>query len=235
MFAAADAHDEATVERLDDQRTDPAFTQMSAQVKTATDQHARAAASAVGSLRRVEKMVFLTTTVGFAVGLCLLVVFMFVVVGHQRALLLQAALNQRQALHDTLTGLPNRTHFAGRVTEALVSLPGSGGGLAVLILDLDRFREVNESLGHRYGDELLRQLGTRVGPVLRAGDTLARLSGDEFAVLLPDAGVEEATNLADRIIAAVHQSFTLDDVSVDVELSIGIAIAPVHADAAEDL
>jgi diguanylate cyclase (GGDEF)-like protein len=235
MFAAADAHDEAAVERLDDERTDPAMTKMSDLVKAATDAHARAAAKAVGSLRQVEGVVFTTGTIGFGLGLCLLVVFMLVVIGHQRALLAQAALSRHQALHDTLTGLPNRTLFASRLTEALPAHLGSGDSLAVLLLDLDRFKDVNDSLGQRYGDELLRQFGTRVGQVLRPDDTVARLSGDEYAVLLPHIGVEDATAIAERIIASVHQSFMLDDVSVDVEVSVGIAIAPAHADAAEEL
>src|SRR4051812_13045352 len=235
MFAAADAHDEATVERLDDERTDPAMTRLSGLVKAATDQHARAAADAVGSLRRVDSVVFTAGTVGFGLGLCLLVVFTVVVIGHQRALLAQVALSRHQALHDALTGLPNRTLFASLLTEALPAHLASGDSLAVLLLDLDRFTDVNDSLGHRYGDELLRQFGTRIGQVLRPDDTLARLSGDEYAVLLPRIGAEEATILAERIIASVHQSFTLDDVSVDVEVSVGIAIAPAHADAAEEL
>jgi diguanylate cyclase (GGDEF)-like protein len=235
MFAAASVHDEATVERIDNTQTDPVFTQMSDLVKTETDRHSRAAASAVVHLERVDGLVFMTTAVGLAVGLCLLVVFAFVAIGHQRALLRQAALSQHQALHDALTGLPNRTLFADRLTQALLSSGRTGKSLAVLLLDLDRFKEVNDSLGHEYGDELLRQFSTRIGQVLRASDTLARLSGDEFAVLLPDAGAEEAVALAERIITSVHQSFTLHDVTVDMEVSVGVAAAPAHADAAETL
>jgi diguanylate cyclase (GGDEF)-like protein len=235
MFTAADAGDDATVERIDNQQTDPVFTRMSDLVQAATDQHARVAAGAVAGLHRVEGLVFLTTAVGLAVGVCLLAVFAVVAVGYHRALLRQAALGQHQALHDALTGLPNRTLFADRLTHALLSCRRSGDSVAVLLLDLDRFKEVNDSLGHQYGDELLRQFGTRVDSVLRAGDTLARLSGDEFAVLLPNAGAEEATALAERVIAGVHQSFTVHDVTVDVEVSVGVAVAPAHAEDTEAL
>jgi diguanylate cyclase (GGDEF)-like protein len=104
-----------------------------------------------------------------------------------------------------------------------------------MLLDLDRFKEVNDTLGHQYGDELLRQFGIRVRDVLRVSDTVARLSGDEFAVLLPDADEAEAAALAERIIAGVHRSFVLDDVTVDVEVSVGVAVAPAHADNVDTL
>jgi diguanylate cyclase (GGDEF)-like protein len=230
MFAAIDNGDEATILRIDNNETDPAFQQMSNLVQSATDQHAKAAAKAVDDLRRVEAVVFVTTTVGFAAGLCLLAVFAMIAVGYQRALLNQAAASRYEALHDPLTGLANRTLFTDRVDQALLSADRTGSKTSVLLLDLDRFKEVNDTLGHQYGDELLRQVAGRISDALRASDTVARLSGDEFAILMPHAGEAAATALATRILASMHCSFTLNDVTVDVVASIGAALAPTHAD-----
>jgi diguanylate cyclase (GGDEF)-like protein len=235
MFAAIDAGDDATTARIDNEETDPAFGRMSGLVRTATEQHAGAARRAVASLHRVQTLVFVTTIVGFGAGLCMLAAFAFVVVGYQRALVRQGEQSRHQATHDSLTSLPNRTLFTDRVGQALAMSRRHGDSLAVLILDLDRFKEVNDTLGHHYGDDLLRQFGVRVRDVLRASDTVARLSGDEFAVLLPGADETEATVLAERIVAAVHRSFVLADVTVDVEVSVGISVAPAHADTVDTL
>jgi diguanylate cyclase (GGDEF)-like protein len=235
MFAAIDDGDEATILRIDNDETDPAFEQMSDLVQTATDQHTRAAANALIELRRVEGFVFVTTTVGFTGGLCLLAVFAMIALGYQRALRRQADTSRHQALHDPLTGLPNRTLFTDRLNQALSHARRHGTNVAVMLLDLDRFKEVNDTLGHQYGDDLLRHVASRVSDALRESDTVARLSGDEFAILMPDAGEADATALAARILANVHRSFNLNDVTVDVEASVGAAVAPDHADDAEAL
>jgi diguanylate cyclase (GGDEF)-like protein len=95
----------------------------------------------------------------------------------------------------------------------------------LLILDLDRFKEVNETLGHQYGDELLRQVAQRACDTFRNSDTVARLSGDEFAVLLPDTNGPDAVALAERLITEIHRSFAIGNVTVDVEASVGVAVA----------
>jgi diguanylate cyclase (GGDEF)-like protein len=133
-------------------------------------------------------------------------------------------------LHDPLTGEPNRTLFTDRLEQALLAAQRTGTKTAVMLLDLDRFKEVNDTLGHQYGDELLRQVAARISGALRASDTVARLSGDEFAILMPHAGEAAATGLAERILTALYRSFTLNDVTVDIEASIGAAVAPTHAD-----
>jgi diguanylate cyclase (GGDEF)-like protein len=230
MFAAVDAGDEATILRIDNEEADPAFEQMSELVRTASDQHTRDAANAVADLRRVEGLVFVTTTVGFAGGLGLLGLFALIAMGYQRALLNQAESSRHQALHDPLTGLPNRTLFTDRLDQALLSAQRTRSGTGVMLLDLDRFKEVNDTLGHQYGDDLLRQVANRISEALRGSDTVARLSGDEFAILMPHADEAAATALATRILASVHRSFLLNDVTVDVEASIGAAVAPTHAD-----
>lgn len=235
MFTAIDARDDATVLRIDNEETDPAFQQMSDLVQTATDQHTRAAADAAVDLRRVEGQALVTTTVGFAVGLCLLAAFARIVVGYQRALLRQAETSRYQAMHDPLTGLPNRTRFTDRLDRAVLSARRTGTAVAVMLIDLDRFKEVNDTLGHHYGDDLLRQVATRIHDALRVSDTIARLSGDEFAVVMPDADETDAMALASRILTAVHRSFTLNDVTVDIEASIGATVFPTQADNTEAL
>ncbi|HMC42497.1 MAG TPA: EAL domain-containing protein, partial [Acidimicrobiales bacterium] len=137
----------------------------------------------------------------------------------------KAAESEHQSLHDALTGLPNRTLFGQRLEEAI----RGSSSVAVLLLDLDRFKEVNDTLGHHNGDLLLQQVGGRLRTGLRHGDVIARLGGDEFAVLLPDVGGKEAAlHVAHGIVNLFERSFPIGDVSVDVGVSIGIAVAPFH-------
>ncbi|MGY1680266.1 GGDEF domain-containing protein [Geodermatophilus sp. SYSU D01176] len=106
---------------------------------------------------------------------------------------------------------------------------------ALLLLDLDGFKEVNDSLGHAAGDTLLRQVGPRLRGALRASDTLARLGGDEFAVLLPDAGLDAAQEQAERIRDLLAQPFSPGGIRLHVGVSIGVATAPVPAATVEEL
>jgi diguanylate cyclase (GGDEF)-like protein/PAS domain S-box-containing protein len=125
-----------------------------------------------------------------------------------------------QATHDDLTGLPNRAAVLTR-GEALL---GEATSLAVLLMDLDRFKEVNDTLGHSYGDRLLAQVGPRLRPLVREVDMVARLGGDEFAVLLPDVTVSEARAAAERLHAALGTPFVVDGLALDVDVSIGVAV-----------
>ncbi|MGV8967670.1 MAG: putative bifunctional diguanylate cyclase/phosphodiesterase [Cellulomonas sp.] len=134
------------------------------------------------------------------------------------------------ATTDQLTGLPNRRalYLQGDLRLADVK----GRRQALLMLDLDRFKEVNDSLGHQVGDQLLIQVGARLGARLRVGDLLVRLGGDEFAILLQDAGHDEAVLVAQSLRAALTDAFTIGDIAVDSAASIGIALFP---DDGEDL
>ena len=129
------------------------------------------------------------------------------------------------ALHDALTGLPNRALLYRRAERVV-----RGDALAALMLiDLDRFKEVNDTLGHDYGDELLVEVAGRLRAVLRRGDVLARLGGDEFAVLLTDLPHRGAVaDLAGRLQGALRRPFALRGVAVELEASIGVALAPDH-------
>ena len=136
---------------------------------------------------------------------------------------------QRQALHDGLTGLPNRTLLLDRLQQAIFVADRDTSGVALLIMDLDRFKDVNDTLGHQTGDELLQQVGVRLCAVLRASDTVARMGGDEFAVVLPAAGhTDVALRVAQSLGQALEQPFTLAGHAVSVGSSIGIAMYPEH-------
>jgi diguanylate cyclase (GGDEF)-like protein len=136
---------------------------------------------------------------------------------------------EHRALHDSLTGLPNRALLFDRFDQALRGAERGGACAGLLLLDLDRFKEVNDTFGHHYGDELLRQIGPRLTGVLRSVDTIARLGGDEFAVLLPDVrGEEAATNIANALLGALSLPFHVEGVDMDVEASVGVVISGKH-------
>jgi diguanylate cyclase (GGDEF)-like protein len=134
-----------------------------------------------------------------------------------------------QAHHDNLTGLPNRTALYQRVVRVVGSVRAFGGLAGLLLIDLDRFKEVNDTLGHDQGDRLLRDVADRLRGALRRGDTLGRLGGDEFAVVLHDlpdrAG---AVELASRLLRALEEPFVVRGVTVQLEASIGVALCPDH-------
>jgi len=133
-----------------------------------------------------------------------------------------------QAHHDALTDLPNRSLFQERLDTTLATLRTDGTPLALLLLDLDRFKEVNDTLGHDVGDVVLQQVADRLRGGLRAGDTIARLGGDEFAVLLPGADDATALAVATRLRAALVQPIEVNGLRLEVGTSIGMALGPAH-------
>jgi diguanylate cyclase (GGDEF)-like protein len=155
----------------------------------------------------------------------------------QRAALQASSERDRhQATHDALTGLPNWELLRDRLEQGLAAASRSGGEVAMLLIDLDRFKEINDTLGHTYGDKLLCQVGPRLRSVLRDGDTVARLGGDEFAVLLPFvADIAEAEAVAARLREALHRPFDVEGVALDIEASIGIVVSPWHGTDTEAL
>ena len=142
---------------------------------------------------------------------------------------------QHQALHDALTGLPNQTLFEDRVSTALARARRDRTRVAVAVLDLDRFKTVNDSLGHRAGDELLVRVAERLHGAVRAPDTIARMGGDEFTILLPDVADGGEGAVAQRILEAFVPPFEVDGHRLRVSPSIGIATAPHDGDGFEDL
>ena len=146
------------------------------------------------------------------------------------------ASSRSEALHDVLTGLPNRALFTDRVDRALVAARRDGTTPVVMLLDLDRFKEVNDALGHHHGDELLRQIGPRITSVLRGSDTVARLGGDEFAVLLPSAvSALAGAEVGEKIIGALQEPFHVEGVELELDASLGIAAFPDHGEDVDTL
>jgi diguanylate cyclase (GGDEF)-like protein len=144
--------------------------------------------------------------------------------------------DKHQALHDALTNLPNRRLFRDRVNQAVVNARRSRTPVAVMLLDLDRFKEVNDTLGHHIGDLLLQQVATRLQETLREGDTIARLGGDEYAVLLPEVtGPIAATAVAEKLVKALVAPFTIKAWTFDIDASIGIAVSPDHGETVDAL
>jgi diguanylate cyclase (GGDEF)-like protein len=144
--------------------------------------------------------------------------------------------NEHQALHDALTGLPNRVLFHQHLIEAIDAIRGPNDSLAVMLMDLDHFKEINDTLGHHFGDMLLKQIGPRLSSVLREGDVMARLGGDEFGVLLPDLpSPETVLTIVHRLLSALEEPVAVEGLALGISGSIGIALFPEHSTDAESL
>jgi diguanylate cyclase (GGDEF)-like protein/PAS domain S-box-containing protein len=145
----------------------------------------------------------------------------------EQALVAQSALNEHQARHDPLTGLANRTLFGERIERALAAAQADGNLVAVMVIDMDRFKEVNDSLGHHAGDELLREVAGRLTGALRSSDPVARIGGDEFGILLPTPnGHADVTAAVERLIDSLDEPIGVEGLPLVVEASIGIALFP---------
>jgi diguanylate cyclase (GGDEF)-like protein len=132
------------------------------------------------------------------------------------------------ALYDGLTDLPNRSLIKDRLQQGLFTAKREKEQLTIMMIDLDRFKDINDTLGHNVGDELLTQVGTRFSKALRTTDTVGRLGGDEFAVIVPDANVKKAILVAKNLLKSLEHPFEVEHNSFDVEASIGIAVYPEH-------
>jgi diguanylate cyclase (GGDEF)-like protein/PAS domain S-box-containing protein len=154
----------------------------------------------------------------------------------EAALLSQAAVNEHQAQHDALTGLANRTLFNARIGHVVNPRRRSDGRAAVVVVDLDGFKEINDSLGHAAGDELLVVLSGRLETALRTSDTVARLGGDEFGILLPEIRKRgDVLHAVERLKEAIEQPVALQGLSLSLEASIGIATYPEDGEDVETL
>ena len=143
---------------------------------------------------------------------------------------------EHQALHDVVTDLPNRTLLRDRLRQAILAARRRNNQVALLFIDLDRFKELNDTFGHQAGDVVLREVGERFVDAVRGSDTVARLGGDEFAVLIPLAtGTDEAVMVARRALAALQEPFTVETESAFIEASIGIVVCPEHGEDVQTL
>jgi diguanylate cyclase (GGDEF)-like protein len=141
----------------------------------------------------------------------------------------QNARLEYQAMHDALTGLPNRAHLQRELQQSLPDETRADRPLALLLIDLDRFKEINDAFGHHCGDLVLQALGPRLRDAIGESGTAARLGGDEFGVLLPGAGADRAVRAAEAILEAVRRPIVIQGQSLDVGASIGIGLCPEHA------
>lgn len=170
----------------------------------------------------------------FGLG-ALWLVLVLIVVSVARRTRRQSRHSEFLALHDSLTGLPGRSLFRDRVAAALSAAGRLGNDVAVAVLDLDRFKDVNESLGHRNGDEFLRIVAQRLKATLRPGDTVARLGGDEFGLVLPGIVGDSVEDILARVLLALEAEAELGGVAISAEASIGYSMWPSDADDPDDL
>ena len=218
----------AAWQRAPDQR-EPRFTGWSVLLVPAASMLAAIGLLVYDHVRRLDP---------FALGLAILtlllgVVRMVLTFGDLRGL---SETRRREAGTDDLTSLPNRRMFMRRVEEALAACELTGETLSVLVLDLDHFKELNDTLGHTAGDALLRQIGPRIEGALRATDAVARLGGDEFAVLLhPAPGDDGLVRVADKILYGLRKPFEIQALALRVTGSIGMVTYPAHASTADEL
>ena len=139
-----------------------------------------------------------------------------------------AKVERHHALHDGLTDLPNRTLLHERIDQAILDAKRSNTPIAVLLMDLDRFKEINDTLGHYYGDYVLQLIAPRLRSCIRESDTIARLGGDEFAVVLPGVNLEKAAALSNQMVGVMEESFQIEGNDLHLDISIGIAMFPEH-------
>lgn len=133
---------------------------------------------------------------------------------------------RHQATHDSLTGLPNRTLLQERLIQAIRAADGSARSVALIMMDLDRFKEINDTLGHHVGDKLLQAIGERLSQALWGSDTVARLGGDEFALLLPLADSSHITQVSNKVFAVLAEPFLIEGMTLEIESSLGAAMYP---------
>jgi diguanylate cyclase (GGDEF)-like protein/PAS domain S-box-containing protein len=139
------------------------------------------------------------------------------------------------ATHDPITGLPNRTPFQSGLEQALVDAARAGSEVGLLLIDLDNFKQINDTLGHQAGDQALTAFALRIGSLIPSSGLLARIGGDEFAAILPRANAAAAIHLANRISDALQRPIPLDERSVDLRASIGVGVYPHHGECSADL
>jgi diguanylate cyclase (GGDEF)-like protein len=233
VFRLLDTNHAGRATALENVRVSPILHSLTKNLSTFEEAHHVVVVAQLNAAHRDGAVLQIGTPVLLGLILLLLWAFMLVTRDYRRMV-------ERQALHDALTGLPNRLLFADRVGHALAAAGRTGAQPVVMLLDLDRFKDVNDTLGHHHGDQLLIELAARLQSSIRPVDTVARLGGDEFAVLLSDGGETAGTLAARRILTSLERPFNLAGITVGVEASIGIASAnasnlePTAVDSAAD-
>jgi diguanylate cyclase (GGDEF)-like protein len=171
-----------------------------------------------------------TAAVGVALSFALAVLVWLMMNGRARALRMAAAMTvelRNMAQHDSLTGMPNRALFSDRLNQELARAKRDNGRFAVIFLDLDQFKPVNDSFGHAVGDQLLVQVAQRLQKSIRAVDTVGRIGGDEFVVLVTGlSGEDVVLNMTEKINQSLRQVFMVDGHELHISASLGVAVYP---------
>jgi diguanylate cyclase (GGDEF)-like protein len=236
MFAAVDRGEPATVLRIDREETEPSFATIAGEIGVAAEAKHDVSQAQLKHLRNLENTTRTLTPLVFLLGLLIAAGLAWVSRGHRRLLVAERARAVHNSLHDALSGLPNRTLLTDRLVHALDMDARDGTSTGLLLIDLDRFKEINDTFGHHYGDELLSQIGPRLSEGLRTVDLVARLGGDEFAVLLPEvASVDHAMTVATELQAVLEAPFHVYGLDLAVEASVGVVTSGVHGDDANTL
>jgi diguanylate cyclase (GGDEF)-like protein len=229
LLAAVAAGDRSDAARIEAREVEPAATELAEDLEDGAQDEQEQTEASVAAQQQLGNQQLVAVPVVFTLGLGLLAGCWALLVSYQRRI-------KHQALSDALTGLPNRTLLYDRTGQAMRQADRELVPAALALIDLDRFKEVNDTLGHHYGDQLLVQVGERLQAALRKVDTVARLGGDEFAVLLPRIETPEgALTVARKLLAVLEEPFPLDGLTVDVEASIGVALYPDHGSDPEEL
>jgi diguanylate cyclase len=236
MRAAVDAGRRAEAVAVRKDMVEPAAVELAGVLREGAGGEHDQVSAHVAQLGHLSGMIVLAAPALFTVGGALLIGSWFLLAGYQRRHELHLAERRHEALHDPLTSLPNRVLFRDRVEQAVRAEGWEHDQGAVLLLDLDRFKEVNDALGHHHGDALLQQLAARLRASVRTSDTVARLGGDEFAVLLPRVdGSDGAQAVARKLLDVLAEPFLVEGIELDVHGSVGMAVWPEHSRDADEL
>jgi diguanylate cyclase (GGDEF)-like protein len=236
-LSALQRRDLPAARAVDNSRVDPLFDEIDASLSRAVVTTETARAHAEQNAILAARLIVISAALGMliAIGLFALAQRRMLVAELERTLLRSQVSERRfEADHDELTGLLNRRGFFASLREAIAARDAR---VAVLLLDLDGFKEINDTLGHAAGDALLRQIGARLRAALRDGDEIARLGGDEFAILVeaPGTTAHETNEVGRRVRATMTAPFEVAGLSLQVRASVGIALFPEHGTTAEEL
>jgi len=186
--------------------------------------------------RQFEKLyerdaVFVIAVTGICLSICLALLVWLILTGRARALRLAAKMTEElrhMAQHDPLTKLPNRALFSDRLQHELEHAKRRNGQFALIFLDLDHFKPINDNCGHAVGDQLLQQMAQRLRTAVRASDTVGRIGGDEFVVLMAElVDTDDALKLAEKIGRAAREPFTINGTQLRISCSLGVAVYPI--------
>jgi diguanylate cyclase (GGDEF)-like protein len=235
LFAAVDRGDTALATWIQLGQAEPLF-QLQHQIDRAADGQRRHALDELATMGRISNTLSWGVPLIFGVGLAITVVLSAILRRYRRDLDAERAQAVHDSLHDSLTGLPNRQLLATRLHGAVQSAARTGTRVGLVLLDLDRFKEINDALGHRCGDELLTHVGPRLTATVRETDTVARLGGDEFAVLLPDVtSLEDVLSVVEKLRTAIELPTQIAGADLSVEASVGVVVSGEHGDDTQTL